>query len=58
MLLNLAEYSNLLVLMGTYLSHLLEERNMCGRECLKGMYKATKLRSRDGDGGLRCSRSD
>ena len=58
MLLNLAEYSSLLVLMGTHLSHFLEESSMCGGECLKGMHKGAKLRSRDGDGILKCKRTN
>ena len=43
MLLNLAENSSLLVLMGTHLSHLLEESRMGGGECLKGMHKGMEL---------------
>ena len=31
---------------------------MCGGQCLKGMYKAAKLGSRDGDGRLGCNRSN
>ena len=58
MLLNLAEYSSLLVLMGTHLSHLLEESSMYGGECLKDIHKGAKLRSRYGDGRLGCSRCD
>ena len=58
MVLNLAENSSLLVLMGMHLSHLLEESDVCGGQCLKDMYKAAKLRSRDGDGRLGCSRSN
>ena len=40
MLLDLAKYSNLLVLLGTHLNHLLEESGVCGRQCLQGSYKA------------------
>ena len=58
MLLNLAENSSLLVLMSTHLSSLLENNRMGSGECLKGMHKGTKLRSRYGDRGLRCSRCD
>ena len=39
MLLDLAEYSSLLVLLGMHLSHLLEESSVCGRQCLQGSYK-------------------
>ena len=31
---------------------------MCGGKCLQSSYKAVKLRSRDGDGRLGCSRSN
>ena len=58
MLLDLAKYSSLLVLLGTHLSHLLEESGMCGGQCLEGSYKAVKFRSKDGDGRLGCSRSN
>ena len=58
MLLNLVEYSNLLVLMGMHLNHLLEESSMCCGQCLKGMYKAMKLGSGDGDARLGFSRSN
>ena len=58
MLPNLGEYSSLLVLMVMHLSHLLEDSRIGGGECLKGMHKGAKLRSRDGDGKLRCSRCD
>ena len=44
MLLNLVENSNLLVLMGTHLSHLLEESRMGGGECLKGMHRARNFK--------------
>ena len=39
MLLNLAENSSLLVLMGTHLNHLLKKSRMGGGECLKGMHR-------------------
>ena len=58
MLLNLAENSSLLVLMGTHLNHLLEETIMGGGECLKGMHNSAELPSRYGDGRLECSRGD
>ena len=43
MLLNLAENSSLLVLMGTHLSHLLKKSRMGSGECLKGMHYGAKL---------------
>ena len=58
MLLDLVKYSSLLVLLGTHLSHLLEDSRMGGGECLKGTHKGAKLQSRDGDGRLRCSGCD
>ena len=58
MLLDLAEYSSLLVLLGMHLSHLLEESGVCDGQCLQGSYKAVKFRSKDGDGRLRCNRSN
>ena len=42
-LLNLAEHSSLLVLMGTHLIHLLKESGMCGGKCLKSMHTGAKL---------------
>ena len=39
MLLDLVKYSSLLVLLGTHLSHLLEESGVCGGQCLQGNYK-------------------
>ena len=56
MLLNLVENSSLMVLMGTYLNHLLEESRIGGGECLKGMHKGAKLQSQYGNGRLGCSR--
>ena len=43
MLQDLAKYSNLLVVLGTHLSHILEENGVCGGQCLQGSYKAAKL---------------
>ena len=45
MLLDLAKYSSLLVLLGTHVSHLLEESGVCGGQCLQGSYKAVNSKA-------------